>query len=222
MAGLSGVKPEEARCRSGGAERTGGGGLVEAGVVMRPAQPAADTAGHLHAGEEGFQQRLAAGLLLLGHGQRRGQHGDARVADKIEMRVVIVQRMRDRSVEQRSGAGRDALRQAEGAGLRGARFAAHHLAHGPADRLLRAGYRHGQAVIDGQPGDVERIGGKTQRGVDRQAGGARGDAGGWRHGLRHGWPRAHAATLPMRASEMMRIWISEVPSKILVRRASRQ
>ncbi|MNN21727.1 hypothetical protein D3C81_1350590 [compost metagenome] len=67
-------------------------------------------------------------------------------------------------------------------------------------------------AVVGQDLRAERAGEHLREVDDAQAGQRT-------RGLR---PGGHAATLPMMASEMMRIWISEVPSKILVRRASRQ
>ncbi|MFO1056799.1 MAG: hypothetical protein U1E53_07500 [Dongiaceae bacterium] len=145
-------QPEQPAGRDGGAEGAGRRGLVEAALVVDPAQHHADAAGALGAEQEGVAQRRGRGAGALRRGQRRRIDADREMADMGEVGVVIVQRVRDRAVGERRGTGGQALPAADHAGHRRAALRLDVVAQQRPHRLGGAGPAHHHPVEQRQLG----------------------------------------------------------------------
>jgi hypothetical protein len=121
---------------------------------MDPPQHHADPAGGLRAQEERVPQLGGAAPGLLRGRQCGRQNGDRGMPDMGEMRVVIVQGMRDRAVCQSRGPGRQALAAADDRRDGRAALPFHEVADDGAHRLIRTRQRHHHPVEErklGQP-----------------------------------------------------------------------
>jgi hypothetical protein len=109
-----GVEPEDAPRGRGRAERAAGRGHVEAPVVVGlgvDGRPEPDS--HLVAGDDARQQFRPGGVDALGRGERRRQHGRPRMQRRRAVRVVVVEAVGHRAVEQRGVLGRHRLARRE-------------------------------------------------------------------------------------------------------------
>ena len=105
---------------SGGTERAAGRGGVEAAVVvLAGGERECHAAGDLIAGDDGRQHIGARRAGHLASGQCRGDYGRARMQRAGGMCVVEIQRMRQRTVEERRTGGRVARGVTEHAGIAG-------------------------------------------------------------------------------------------------------
>ena len=78
---------------------------MEPAQVMFPPQNHAQTARGLGSQQKSLANLRGRGTHILGNGKRRWQDGDGWMADIGKMRVVEIQRVRNRAIGQGGGAG---------------------------------------------------------------------------------------------------------------------
>src|SRR5690606_19961740 len=215
------VEPHEQACRRRRAERAYRARRMEAEQIMRGSEQGADIRGRFVSGDEGPQDLRSAALFSLRNGKGGGQHGNGWMAAHPRIHIVVIESMRGCAIDKSGLHGR------EGERLTGdPAWAAGGIAE-LVDENSRRGFigtRQGDCkpVENALSGDGLRIAVEFSR---RISGDVPGECAGCSRGGRahEGFPvEAGRFGLPSSASEMMRCWISELPSKIFVSLASRQ
>ena len=136
-----GVEAEDLRAGRDGAEDARHRGDVEAAVVRRLPERGAHTARDLVAGGERLEEPRARRALLLRHRERGGNHRRARMERAEQVRVVEIERVRERAVQQRRVLERVAARLADDSARPGPR---RERKHGLPERPARLGLHGGE------------------------------------------------------------------------------